>query len=396
MVSLGTMALYDNTRVDFARMRRERREKVLEAMREHDLDALLLGREPNAQYVAGVRRLHLNGTRPWGPGLVVLRDRDEVHAMSVWDDGIPAEIPKEHLFGISWNPLNLVNAIQKIDGISSARRIGVDYSSPLFQQLLPMAAPDAQLVNAEAILRALRLHKTPDEIACIRIAVAIAEGALRSSIDALHPGTNGRVLLGEFEGRMCDYGTSTPASEGTFRTIEPASAGRATHFARLTTDARIDEGDLVALSGGVLWSGYEGSVGRTWRCGALGAPSASQRALYRRWHDATNRVLDACRPGATGADLRAAYTASGEPVAVVPIASSIGLGSEGPIAGSALGEAFDATQRVESNMVLTVQAYVADEHGGYYGLETVLVTDDGVEVLTTLSHGPLAEADSSQ
>jgi Xaa-Pro aminopeptidase len=386
MVSLGTMALYDNTRVDFARMRRERREKVLQAMCEHDIDALILGREPNAQYVAGVRRLHLNGTRPWGPGLVVIRDRDEMHAMSVWDDGMPPEIPNEQLFSIAWNPVNLITAVQKIDGISSARRIGVDYSSPLFQQLLPMAAPDAKLVNAEALLRTLRLRKTADEIACIRIAVAIAEGALQASIDALRPGTTGRILLGEFEGRMCDYGISTPASEGTFRAIEPATGDEPAPFARLTTDARIDEGDLVALSGGVLWSGYEGSVGRTRRCGDVGTAPAPHRALARRWREVLSRVLDACRPGATGADLRAAYTSTGEPLTVLPIASSIGIGSEGPIAGSALGEAFDATQRVESDMVLTVQAHVADEHGGYFGLETVLVTDDGVEVLTTLSH----------
>jgi Xaa-Pro aminopeptidase len=396
MVSLGTMVLYDNTRVDFPRMRRERREKVVAAMREHDIDALILGREPNAQYVAGVRRLHLNGTRPWGPGLVVIRDRDEMHAMSVWDDGMPPEIPNEQLFGIGWNPMNLIASVQKIEGISTAKRIGVDYSSPLFQQLLPMAAPDAQLVNAESLLREVRLHKTPDEIACIRIAVAIAEGSLQASIDALHPGTNGRLLLGEFEGHMCDYGISTPASEGTFRRIDPATGDEPATFPRLTTDERIDEGDLVALSGGVLWSGYEGSVGRTWRCGDVGVPSAAQRALHRRWRDLFDRVLEACRPGATGADLRAAYEASGEPITVMPIASSIGIGSEGPIAGSALGAEFDATQRIASDMVLTVQAHVGDEHGGYFGLETVLVTDDGPEVLTTLSHGPLAESDDRE
>jgi Xaa-Pro aminopeptidase len=195
---------------------------------------------------------------------------------------------------------------------------------------------------------------------------------------------------------MCEYGISTPASEGTFRTLEPAASSAPPRFARLTDETRIDEGDLVALSGGVLWSGYEGSIGRTWRCGDVGAPSAAQHALSRRWRDVVDRVLAACRPGATGADLRSAYTSSGEPITVVPIATSIGLGSEGPIAGSALGEAFDATQRVEANMVLTIQAHVADEHGGFFGLETVLVTDDGAEVLTTLSHGPLAEGAGEQ
>ena len=49
VVRLGTMALYDGARVDFARLRRERRERVLDAMRERDLDVLIFGREPNAR-----------------------------------------------------------------------------------------------------------------------------------------------------------------------------------------------------------------------------------------------------------------------------------------------------------------------------------------------------------
>jgi Xaa-Pro dipeptidase len=191
---------------------------------------------------------------------------------------------------------------------------------------------------------------------------------------------------------MCDYGTSTPASEGTFRATAPAKADGQAHFDRLATGHRIDDGELVALAGGVLWTGYEGSIGRTRPChGPRGASvPAAQRALYRRWYEVMGRVLDSCRPGATGADLLAAYTSTGEPVTVRPIATSIGIGSEGPVAGSALGAEFDATQRLEADMVLTVQAHVADESGGFFGLDTLLIAADGPEVLTTLSHGPLA------
>ena len=44
-------------------------------------------------------------------------------------------------------------------------------------------------------------------------------------------------------------------------------------------------------------------------------------------------------------------------------------------------------------MVMNVQAYVADEAGGYFGLETVHVTEDGAARLSTMTHGPLAEID---
>jgi Xaa-Pro aminopeptidase len=395
MVNPGTMALYDSGRINFTRLRRERRERVIDAMREHDVDVLIFGREPNAQYAAGVRRLHLAGTRPWGPGCVVLRDPEEVHVMSVWDDGIPPEIPHDHLYGIGWNPMNLLASVQKIEGVSSARRIGVDYMSPLFQQLLAMAAPDAQLVDAEAIMRSVRLHKTPDEVECIRTAVTIAEAALAASVDALRPGVTGKQLLAAFVGRMTDFGISTPASEGTFRATQPAVAEAPLEFARLTTDDRIDEGALVVLSGGVLYSGYEGSIARTWLCAEVRGrrASAASRDLHRRWYEVWNRVRDACRAGATGADLLDAYLAAGEAPPALPIANSVGLGCEGPIAGSALGPSFDATQRIEPGMVLAIQAYVANDAGGYFGLETLHVTEGGTELLSTMTHGPLAEVD---
>ena len=59
MVSLGTMALEEGGRVDFARLREERLGRVLAAMDERELDVLLIGREPNAQYISGARRLYL-------------------------------------------------------------------------------------------------------------------------------------------------------------------------------------------------------------------------------------------------------------------------------------------------------------------------------------------------
>ena len=70
---------------------------------------------------------------------------------------------------------------------------------------------------------------------------------------------------------------------------------------------------------------------------------------------------------------------------------SIGIGVEAPIAGSALGPEFDAQWRLEPGMTLEVQAYTAGAAGGYLGLETVLITTDGHEVLSVLSHGDLGD-----
>jgi len=393
MVNVGVMALDDGGRADFDRLRRERRERVFASMAEHDLDAVIIGREPNARYASGARRLWVAGTRPFGPGCVLVAATGETHLMSTWDEGIPPEIPHENLYALSWNPMVLVDVLKKIDGLAAARRIGIDAMSPLWTQLLPLAAPDAALVDAESMLRGLRMRKTADEILCVRTAVAVAEAALATAIDALRPGVRERELLGVFVERMSEFGLTGLAMEGIFSATDPANGDGAPRLRRVARDRAIDEGALVAMAGGVLYAGYEGSVGRTRLCAGRGhrRPTASEREVGARWRSVWSRLADALQPGATGADLRAAYEASGEPLPPFPFAQSIGIGVEAPIAGSSLGKDFDAQWRLEPGMTLEVQAYTAGPAGGYLGLETVLITDDGHEVLSTLSHGSLGD-----
>src|SRR5262249_11248259 len=92
---LGTVALEDAPRVDFTRLRAQRRSRCLEAMERHGLDVLVLGRDANARYVAGARRLWTAGTRAFAPTCVLVRATGDVHLLSTWDDGIPEEIPRE-------------------------------------------------------------------------------------------------------------------------------------------------------------------------------------------------------------------------------------------------------------------------------------------------------------
>ena len=72
-------------------------------------------------------------------------------------------------------------------------------------------------------------------------------------------------LRAAFLERMCELGTSQFAQQGTFTVIDPGAPLRWT-----TSDRVLAAGDVVALAGGVLWAGYEGSLARTWWCGTPG------------------------------------------------------------------------------------------------------------------------------
>lgn len=126
---------------------------ALVQMEAHDLDVLVLGRQANVRYVTGARQAWVAGTRPFGPTCVLVRETGAIYLLSTWDEGVPDDIPHENLYGISWNPMNTIANLKKIDAAATARRVGTDALSPAFAQLLPSAFPNAELVDGEAAMR---------------------------------------------------------------------------------------------------------------------------------------------------------------------------------------------------------------------------------------------------
>src|SRR5918995_6299072 len=235
-------------------------------MARRDVDVLVLGREGNARFVSAATRLWLSGTRPFAPGCVVVRETGAVHLLSVTDFGVPPEIPPERLYPMSWNPATIMDAVAAVPGVGHARRIGVDGLTPLFEQLFATTLPEAQLADGEAVMRAARAIKSATDMARIHTAIAVAEEAMSAAVDALRPGVRERELKGVFEERMCALGTTTPAFEGAFCVVDGDGPVR-----RLASERVVHDGDLVAMSAGVLLEGWEGSLARTWPCGGIDA-----------------------------------------------------------------------------------------------------------------------------
>src|SRR6202046_3477097 len=173
-------------------LRSGRRRRVLEQMAVHDLDVLVLGRQANVRYVTGAPQLWVAGTRPFGPSCVLVRETGAIHLLSTWDEGVPEDIPHENLYGISWNPLNTMSALRRIDGAETARRVGTDALSPVFAQLLPTAFPNAELVDGELTMRAARRIKTAEEVTALREGIRVAELGLAAGVAELRPGISGK------------------------------------------------------------------------------------------------------------------------------------------------------------------------------------------------------------
>jgi Xaa-Pro dipeptidase len=359
---------------DHKALRYARRERALAAMEAHDLDLLVLGRVANIRYVSGVPLLWNAGTRPFGPGAVLVRGAGQDHLMSTWDEGVPEEIPHDHLYGITWNPMNYVAVLERIAADVQPRRVGTDALSPLFAQLLPMAFPSAAIVDAGPALREAKRIKTNEEVDAIRAALAVAEAGMAAAVSELRPGVTERELTGVFMDAMATRGVTTPATQRVARITTAGARGGG-------ADGRVRAGDLVAFDAGVVADGYAGEAGRTWPVEPNGSTGAV-RELYERWERLWERLLDACRPGAPGGGLLEAYECAAEPLPRGPIGRGLGLGFDDPVIVGDLPETA-ARERLEPGVVLVVTGCVTDDRvATVIAHEAVLITPDGAEVLS--------------
>ena len=259
---------------DALQLRVGRRERALAQMKAHDLDILVLGRQANVRYVTGAPQLWIAGTRPFGPVCVVVRASGDIYLNTTDDEGVPEEIGHDHLYGLTWNPMTLIDVLKKIDGAETALRVGTDAITPTFAALLPEAFPKAELVDGELAMRAARRIKTPDEIAAMGAAIRIAEGGLAAGVAELRTGLSEQKLAGAVLEAMAAGGVSTPATQ------DAAWVTSREHpWQRSQPNGTVRDGDLVAFAAGALAGGYVGEVGRTWPTQTV---TTEARQLHRR------------------------------------------------------------------------------------------------------------------
>jgi Xaa-Pro dipeptidase len=284
----------------------ERRARVFAAMQDRGFDALVLGRQVDADYASGMRRLWTAGTRPMGAGCVAIAATGRVHILSSWDAGIPGSVPFEDLYPATWNPRTMSASLAAIDGLSTARRIGVDASSVAFERAAARFAPDAELVPADDLMSRVRAVKSPGEVDAIRRACALAWVGVDAVLAAGSSRSTGSEGLA-IEALAC-AGVTIPSSVPVAR----------------------PEGDDWVIDLGVIVGHYEGGVGGRF----VGGERVGSSSL-----------VDACRGGATWTDLTAGASSADWWV------RGLGMGYERPVIGPDLGR----DERLESGMVLSVR-----------------------------------------
>ena len=401
---MSSGALVDAPVVDFARMRRERRARLRDAMAANGFDAVVLVGPSNQEY-AGIRQPPNDAMRMHHEPVVVIvtADGDAPFVWTGFPEGVPDDVPAEQVHG----PLllefpegvrALTDAIRAV--APGAQRIAFDEMTSPMIGTLPGLLPGIELADATLATGAARIIKTPDEVACLRYSEHINEVAMYDVEAALRPGVRQNELSAIFLRNVFEYGASSSIIDPIWN-ITPLSVASGTRtanddvgFPLASNDRFLREGELILCDSGITWNGYHSDFGKTWICSVDPKPTPEQRACYTRWCEVIEAVYATIRPGVTCGDLvRAA--ASVEPKHALRhfyLGHGCGCDSgEAPFIGSDLGIQFDDTVELAPGMVFVLEPVVwRDGVGGYRSEEIVVVTDDGFDKLTTYGYTPFA------
>ena len=262
------------------------------------------------------------------------------------------------------------------------RRLAVDRLDPPAASAL--AALGIAVEDGQAVAERARVLKTPEEIAAIRDAVAACEAAVRAMHHHVAPGLTEREVWSVLHQQSIANGGEW------IETRLLASGPRTNPWYQECSDRVIGNGDVVALDTDLIGrNGYCCDISRTWVAGdrPVDDPVRRTHALAFRH---LQRLLGRLGPGVP---LRAlAETAGDVPEgyhAYSCLIHGIGLCDEYPVAfWRDAPDFYDAT--ILPGMTLCAEAYFGPTNGGP-GVkleEQVLITDSGIELLSTLPFDP--------
>jgi Xaa-Pro dipeptidase len=270
----------------------------------------------------------------------------------------------------------LVNALESL-GLSSGR-IAVEETGPNRNLIAQLAErlPRASFVPGRNLLLRIRMVKTAAERDRMIASLRATEAAMRAAIGAATEGVTERELQIVFEKTILGHGAHPSFTLLRF--------GRGLALGQIPAGAvPLRRGDTIFFDVGCSVDGYKSDIGRLV---SYGEPSERQQALYAATRAGQQTAIDMMRPGAIPQEIFAA--------AVETVRTSGIPTYQRQHTGHAIGiETYDipviqpgSVIPLEAGMIFEVETpYYQLGVGGSFIEDTVLITNEGAEILTELT-----------
>jgi Xaa-Pro aminopeptidase len=237
--------------------------------------------------------------------------------------------------------------------------------------------PRAQFRPASGLFRNIRAVKMPDEIDRITQALRITENGLRAAYAEFTEGVSEKAVQNAFERAVAAEGGRTGFCLVRF------GKGLALGQIPASPDIKLGANDFAFFDVGIKYRGYRSDIGRLV---SFGEPSEELRFLFEASKAGQQTAIDMMRPGVVARDV---FNAAVQAVRDAGIPSY-----KRQHVGHGIGiEYYDlpvltpsAETVLEPGMVFEVETpYYRLGVGGAFIEDTIVVTENGSDIITTLS-----------
>jgi Xaa-Pro aminopeptidase len=275
--------------------------------------------------------------------------------------------------------MNVAAEILRDRGLTEAR-IGIEGRNfpALYLDHLRATFPKANFADCFDVLEDARMVKTPAEVETIKRAAQATSRAIKDAYNAAKPGDSETSIINRMSYLVQEYGADIVA----FNVFGAGPRAAGGHV--LAGDRPVTPGTVMRVDFGGLFEGYYSDLART---AVVGPPNDRQADIYKKLVEIEHELVDAMKPGATGAKLyevgKHAYEKRDLPFRWGILGHGIGLGvHERP-------HFFSWDHReFEPGMVFAVEpGYNEPGVDGYHVEDFVVITENGAEWLTDPEDG---------
>lgn len=371
---------------------RDRLSRTQQKMAEEGFDGLVISDPSNLIYLTGYRTiLYASKFRPFlavipqnGDPVLVLPNLEVgigiksswVADVRGWGKGLRADAPDPYvLVGDALREKGLANGRIGIE-LGHGQRLGMNQDQ--FQELKAQA-PNVEWGNVADVMWPVRLVKSDQEIEYIRRACDATDIAWTKAAEACGEGVSEREIMKVLGHNMVEH------ADGPAFLVIASGPDRYDMINAPPVDRKMEKGDMVCFDIGADFKHYWSDVSRLLY---IGEPTDRQK----EFHEAELKVfwagVEAVKPGVTCEDVDRACEDKIEELGF----KEYMLHRTGHALGLEVHElpsvAVGDKTVLEPGMVLTIEPGLYDFDIGAWRIEdTVLVTEDGHELLTNCERG---------
>lgn len=382
--------------IDVSVLRNYRLNRIREQLKAADCPLAILANPVSLRYATDVREYAMFQSRIPTYYLFVPAEGPVIlHGSSQLVADLVDEVRPAHFLNVFDAGLDLQSTADRFaaEVADFLKSIGADSQLVATERLNPSGHKALQQLgietcDAEPLMEQARLIKSPEEIACIRFAIEVAEYGMAQMQDALQAGITENQLFAILH-------HTNIAHDGDWIDGRMLNSGfRSNPWFQEASHKPIADGEMVAFDTDMIGPfGYCADVSRTFFCGD-GSPTAEQKAVYQRAYDEIQHNIGLIRPGLSFKELSDSGLVQPDefiPNQYVCLAHGVGMTDEYPKIYYPKNWARDGYDGIiQPNTVMSVESFVGSIHGGS-GVkleEMVLVTENGCELLSSYPFEP--------